>query len=91
MIAAVRMATNIPKRGSFKTLLRISNSGKDIAVTAIVKARTVPIGKPTSTSTTERGKIPAQLPYNGTPNNTARGTAKGLLTPAYFIRNSVGT
>jgi len=77
--------------GSLSTRLSINNSGKEMAVTAMVKASTVPIGRPESTRTTDTGKIPAQLPYKGTPRSTAIGTAKGLFTPAYFTRYSVGT
>ena len=76
------MPINIARSLGFNTFLRIIISGTDRAVTAIIKARAVPIGIPLSMNTATRGIIPAALEYKGTPINTAMGTAKGLPGPA---------
>lgn len=84
------MPINIAKSLGFNTFLRIIISGKDRAVTDIINAKAVPIGIPFSIKTATKGIIPAAFEYNGTPINTAMGTAKGLFGPAYFMRKSAG-
>ncbi len=83
--------TNTANSCGRSTFLRITISGRDSAVTAIVKAKTVPIGIPLFTKASVIGITPAIFAYSGTPKITAIGTAKGLFAPAYWVIKSVGT
>ncbi len=67
----------------FITFFKIINSGKDKAVTAIIKARDVPMATPFSVRALTRGITPAALEYKGIPINTDTGTAYHLSAPAY--------
>ena len=91
IIDTASIAMNITRSLGFNTFRSIIISGTDSAVTAIIKARAVPIGIPLSINTATKGIIPAALEYNGTPISTAMGTAKGLPGPAYVRRKSEGT
>ena len=53
--------------GSFNTFLRITISGSDKPITAIINARAVPSEAPFSISTETIGTIPAALEYKGIP------------------------
>ena len=66
------------------------NSGKESAVTDIIKASAVPRGRPLERSDWTIGIVPAALEYKGTPIATARGTAKKLDFPAILAKNSFG-
>ena len=46
MIPDNKMIKYVTSKGVFKALFSISSSGIDVAVTAMVKASTVPIGSP---------------------------------------------
>jgi hypothetical protein len=76
------MPTKTPISCGFKTLRRIIISGSERAVTAIIKASTVPMAMPFSCRAATRGITPAALEYRGTPISTAIGTAKKLSFPA---------
>ena len=65
-------------------------SGNDKAVTDIMKASAVPIGNPFSINDFTIGIVPAALEYNGTPINTAIGTANGLFLPAIRAKKFSG-
>ena len=84
----------VPKNTSiifnFITLLSITASGKLNAAVAIMNASAVPTGTPLSNNATAIGTIAAQLPYIGTPNNTAIGIAN--IPPLLIIDciNSAG-
>ena len=82
MIVIVIIPTNTPSSGTFKTFLRMIISGSDNAVTAIIKASTVPMLIPFSINAYTIGMTPAALEYKGTPIATATGTAKGFPLPA---------
>ena len=60
--------------GSFNTLRRMIASGSDRAMTAIIKAKTVPKAAPLPKSACTMGIISAALEYMGTPKSTATGT-----------------
>ena len=64
------------------TRFRMRNSGNESAVTAIMKANTVPSGTPFSNKTFTRGIIPAAFEYNGIPIKVANGTPYHLSSPA---------
>ena len=57
------------------TLRRISISGNDKAAILIIKARVVPMATPLPSIASAMGITPVALEYNGTPSNTAPGTA----------------
>ena len=84
------MPKKIARSLGFNTFLSIIISGNDSAVTAIIKAKAVPMGIPFSIKTATKGIIPAAFEYKGIPINTAMGTAKGLPGPAYLMRKSAG-
>ena len=90
MMAIATMPKKVSRRGILSTFLRITASGSDNAVTAIMKASTVPIAMPFYIKAWTMGMMPAALEYSGTPIKTASGTANGLSRPAYFNRKSAG-
>ena len=55
--------------------------GKDNALTAIMKARTVPIPTPFAMSASATDKVPKISAYIGIPIRVAIKTEKGLLLP----------
>lgn len=66
----------------FIILVSIINSGRDKAVTDIMKASVVPKANPFSVSALTSGITPPALAYNGMPIKVARGTAYHWLAPA---------
>jgi hypothetical protein len=85
-IPSATIPKNVANNLGFKTLLKSIASGKLKPVTAIIKARAVPIATPALVSSLTRGITPAALEYSGTPMSTATNTAKGLFFPAYLAR-----
>ena len=82
----VIMEIKIAKSFGLSIFRKIIISGIDNAVTAIIKASVVPIGKPFSTRDFTIGTIPAALEYKGTPIITATGTASGLFLFAILAK-----
>jgi hypothetical protein len=58
----------------FSTLRRMIIAGADSAITAIMKASTVPRAAPLPISASTTGMMPAALVCIGTPSSTAAGT-----------------
>ena len=65
---------NIKMNGSFKTFFRMTNSGSEMAITDIIKARAVPNGTPFSLNAQAIGTAPGEQAYSGIPIKTANGT-----------------
>ena len=82
MMPVATTATNSPRSLGCRTRRSRIISGRDRATTAIMNARTVPIGMPLEYSTSTRGMIPAAFEYSGIPIATATRTPKGLLALA---------
>ena len=85
------ITANMMMSFTFITFFKIMNSGNDNPVTAIIKARVVPMLTPFSVSALTNGIIPAALEYKGMPMSVARGTPYHLSAPAYCARKSIGT
>ena len=76
---------------SFNALRSITISGKDKAITDIIKANTVPIAAPLPINASTIGMIPAALEYKGIPSNTARGTDHQWRDPITRAKKLSGT
>jgi len=81
MIVTVIIPTNTPSKGTLKTFLRMINSGSDRAVTAIIKASTVPMLIPFSINAYTIGMTPL-LRIQGYADCDRNRTAKGFPFPA---------
>ncbi len=73
-IPAATTPTNAAMSGGRRTFRRITSSGADRPMTAIMNASTVPSAAPLPRSASTTGTMPAALEYMGTPMATARGT-----------------
>ena len=74
MIPAATIAKNTRRSLSVRTFLRMTASGNDSPMTAIMNASTVPIAAPLPSNACTIGIIPAAFEYIGTPIRTASGT-----------------
>ena len=79
MIPVVTIATKVTNSGNFTTFFNIIIEGKDNAVTAIMKASTVPIPTPFNTKASAIGKAPKMSAYIGIPTKVASGTENRFL------------
>ena len=78
MIDTVTIKTKTPISSFLSTFFRIIISGREIALTAIRKARAVPTGSPFPIRLSMTGIMAITFEYRGTPIRTAIGTASGL-------------
>ena len=86
----VTTPTKTASSGGLMTRRRITNSGRLMAVTAIMKARVVPRGRPLPSSAWTIGMVPAAFEYIGTASRTTSGTASRLARPPIWATRSVG-
>ena len=70
----VTTTTKVVKSLGFTTVFNRIIDGSDRAVTAIMKARTVPRPTPFPTKASAIGKVPKISAYMGTPTNVANST-----------------
>lgn len=82
---------NVSRSGSFITFLRIRNSGSDSPTTAIINARPVPRGTHLTINAWMIGITLVALAYIGIQSMTAIGTAKGVSSEIYCVKNPSGT
>ena len=73
------------------TRLSMMIEGKDSAVTAIMKASTVPSPTPLPTSASAIGSVPKMSAYMGMPISVASGTDHQLSCPSSAVMISAGT
>ena len=74
-----------------RTLRKMMASGVEMAMTAIMKANTVPNAAPLLRRACTTGMTPAALLYIGTPMSTATGTAHHASFPMMPARKFSGT
>ena len=77
--------------GHFSTLRRMIVSGSESAMTAIMKASTVPSAAPFSSRASTIGMMPAALEYMGMPRSTAAGTLHQASAPMMPAMKFSGT
>ena len=70
----VTMPTKVRSRGVLTTFFNNTIDGSERAVTAIIKAKAVPMPTPLITSASAIGNVPKISAYMGTPTRVARGT-----------------
>ena len=81
MMPDATIPTNMTNSLVLTTFLIMMIDGSDNAVTAIIKANTVPMPTPFKTKASAIGNVPNISAYIGIPTTVASKTENGLLAP----------
>lgn len=89
-IAVVTIPAKVTSNLVFTIFLSIIIDGSDRAVTAIIKARAVPIPTPYRTNASAVGSVPKISAYIGIPTIVASGTEYHYFIEDKFFSSDIG-